>query len=215
MLEHNRVNLRRQVGAQLYRTNFRSVGSGEGLEYTPGNTAEDLTDEQHGQALGEEDDKDKAKDKEKGTHDGPTVADGILDNTCGKEAENLTHVGAVIQSRSPGGWDDVRSIGLADAIAILELRQAVEIGKKDGVVALHDNCSGEEDGPTDCFGILPDRLGERLGLLEEGSAGGIFVDLGEVWIGYGGASDNAVGGREYIGVSCHVFYMGAASSHGG
>jgi len=52
-----------------------------------------------------------------------------------KRPQGLAHVGAVVQAGAPGGGDDGGAVGLEVAIALLELRQAVEVGEQDGVVA--------------------------------------------------------------------------------
>ncbi|KAI6767711.1 hypothetical protein HG530_005720 [Fusarium avenaceum] len=54
------VDVGGQVGSEVGRADFRGVGGGEGLEDSPGNTDEDLSNEELNKRLREEDDEDEA-----------------------------------------------------------------------------------------------------------------------------------------------------------
>ena len=102
-LSHNpaEVDVGGEVGPEGDWHDFRSVGGGDGLENSPRKTAKDLADQEHREVLGKEQKEQKTGDRDESAGNCFLVAEMILENTGGEQAEDFTNAGAVSESRSP------------------------------------------------------------------------------------------------------------------
>ena len=165
------VDICAEIGAKGDRADFGGVGSGEGLENTPWDTAEDFADQEGLDVVGEEGDEDECDHHcERGDH-GLAVAKLLGDDTVDEETKDLTAKGTVAEAGFPWSRDSVGAVRCQDTVFLVELREGVEGRQKDDVVAFHDDGGGEQDRPSHCLWVELESLHEaHLVFL----AGGIF-----------------------------------------
>lgn len=147
------VDVCAEVGTKSDRADFGSVGSGKSLENAPRDTAQDFADEEGLDVVGEEGDEDECDHHCEGSHHGLAVAKLLGDDTVDEETEDLTAEGAVAEAGFPWCGDSVGAVAGEDAVFLVELREGVEGGEKDNVVAFHDDGCREEQRPSHCLGV--------------------------------------------------------------
>jgi hypothetical protein len=128
-----------EVGTKSDRADFGSVGGGESLENTPRDTAEDFANQESLDIVGKEWDKDECDHHGQGSQHGLSVAILFGDDAVDEETEDLTTESAVAESGFPWRGDGVRAVWSQDTVLLVELREGVEGGEEDYVVAFHDN----------------------------------------------------------------------------
>ena len=165
------VDICAEIGAKGNRADFGSVGRGEGLENTPGDTAEDFADQEGLDVVGEEGDEDECDHHCEGGDHGLAVAKLLGDDTVDEETKDLTAKGTIAEAGFPWGGDSEGAVGGQDTVFLVELGKGVEGRQKDDVVAFHDDSGREQDRPSNCLWVELEGLHEaHLVFL----AGGIF-----------------------------------------
>ena len=89
------------------RHDFCGVGHSHGLESTPGETKEEVTDEKHGQVGGEELDKEETGQADESGKHGGSVTVSLGSPTGDLKTENLTNGGRNTETSLPFGGDFV------------------------------------------------------------------------------------------------------------
>lgn len=124
------VDISGEVTAESNGTDFRSVGDGESLEDTPGDTAEDFGSKQGLDVGSSEEDGGEGSDEEETDHDGLAVAEALGHKAVDEETNNFADLGAVAESRLPWGGDFIFARFAWDRLTIFlcELRKRVYRG---------------------------------------------------------------------------------------
>jgi hypothetical protein len=99
-----------EISTERNRANLRRIGNGQGLEDTPGDTAENLGDLQGFDVLRREEDSREDDDERETDHDGEAIAKAFGNNAVDEETDDFAYVGAVAETSLPGRGNLVASI---------------------------------------------------------------------------------------------------------
>lgn len=137
------------------RRDLRSVCLGDGVVETPGETAEELADEEHGERGGKEGDEDDRNHEDEGAEHGLLVTKIRLNISACYDSDESTYGRGIVARTLPSGRDLVGTV--TDRLAKLHLEGGLghEVADQRVVVRLHDNHEGHHEGPEG-------RLGEHL-----------------------------------------------------
>ena len=135
------IDIRGEIRSKIRGADLGGKGRSECLESTPRNSEKDLSSQQLGEALGEEDDEDKANDEEQGPDQRHSITNLFCDDANREKAQDLAHLCAHGQTRLPIGSDLVRPIAGGDAELALKRRVGVQLTKEDKIKPLHDDGS--------------------------------------------------------------------------
>lgn len=97
------IDIGSEIRTEDDRGDFGGVGSGESLEYTPGNSLQDGTGEESLDVLGEKWDEDERDHENQGAEHGTFVADSVGYPTIEIQAENLTTLAGITEGCLPLG----------------------------------------------------------------------------------------------------------------
>jgi hypothetical protein len=209
------VHVRAEVSTQRYRTHFGGVGGGESLEDTPGDTAQDLTNEKCLHVVGEERDEDEGNHQRERDDHGLAVAILFRNNTVDEETDDFPTEGAIAESGFPGGRHCVFSGRKKLAVFLVELGQSVERAEKDNVVTLHDNSSRKKNRPANSLWIELDGLPEAHIVLFCRGVPGFVGHVGKVFNCHRCFSDNGILSMKDIPVLNWDFCNDGTPAHGG
>lgn len=92
------------------RGNLRRIRGGNDAEYTPGKAANELTDQEHRERLGEKGDKDGTDHGDQGAEDGPVVAQLVGDPAADQDTKECANGGSLSCTRLPRSRDLVTAL---------------------------------------------------------------------------------------------------------
>lgn len=167
---------------------FGGVGDSQGLEDTPWNTNEHLSDQELDKCLGEEDDEDESRDANKATNHGLAVSESLGNDTVEEQTGDLTNKRAVAETSLPRRSQLIAAVGLDFTKLALENVVGVEVADEGLVETLHDDGGAEEERPHDGPGVKLDRCHEAHTELGFGRFGRLTGEPGGVGIGDGHAA---------------------------
>lgn len=123
-------------GTQTGWGDVGGVGGGDGLEDTPRQTLEDLTDKEDGERRGIEGDKDECGDGSKGAEDGLAVTKALRSPTSELKTNQTTDESCVLQAGLPSGRDLTCAVGLAFAVPLCESRLSEKVTEQNDIVSI-------------------------------------------------------------------------------
>lgn len=134
----------REINTQDHGQHLTGICRRRGRKDTPGQTAEQLADEQGGRVVGEEDDEDEAAEHAERADDGVALPEAGDEVAVQQGAEEGADAGTVAEASLPGGRELVArlcGLGHADpaAVLLLEGRVGPEVSDEDGVISLHND----------------------------------------------------------------------------
>lgn len=119
--EYAKVDVRAKIGAQHNRADFGGVCGRQSLENAPRDAAEDLTDQEGLDVLGEEWDEDEADHSKERNHHSSPVAIFLRNDAVDEQTKDLANESTIGQSRLSTRRDCIRAIFSEDSIFLVKL----------------------------------------------------------------------------------------------
>lgn len=204
-LPHNpaEIDIGGEVSSKLCGAHFGSIRSRQGLENTPRNAAENLSDLKVNETLGEERDEDESRNSDQRHHHSLPVSEPFAYNTVDEKTEDFSNLGTVGETCLPRSRDLVWVFGFACWITVPfgEGWERIELSQEDDIIPFHDNCGGEAHTEHHGFGIRSEGLHDSHALLRIGGILGLIDEVWHVRIGHGHLAKGGVRRLEGIGIS--------------
>lgn len=95
------IDVGREVSTQRHRTHLRSIGDGQCLKHSPGNTSQNFRSQQRLDVRGGEEDGGPRRDQDETSHNSIAISETFRGPAIDEEANNFSDVGTVTQTRLP------------------------------------------------------------------------------------------------------------------